>query len=73
MSEDAAIYQLDAAEHQYRADALEDLYRRLSVEVNAARIRIRELEDAVIVHESATSRPTVADRALWRTLEDMWT
>ena len=74
MSEQEAIYRLDIAEHRARADALEDLYRKLSVETNQLRLRVRALEDAIILHKRATETdPSEADERLWTEVWDVWT
>ena len=72
MSEEAAIYRLDVAELQARADALEDLYRNLSVEANGLRVRIRTLEDAILLHKRDNEAdPSEADEKLWSEVWDI--
>ena len=74
MSEEAAIYRLDVAEHRARADALEDLYRKVSIEANQLRIRVRELEDAILLHrERMMTEPTDDDERLWAEVRRLWT
>ena len=74
MSEEAAIYRLDVAEHRARADALEELYRKASLEANHLRLRVRALEDAIILHKRATEvDPSEADERLWTEVWDEWT
>ena len=74
MSEEAAIYRLDVAEQRARADGLEELYRKASVEANQLRIRVRELEDAIILHrENLLPDPTDDDLALWAQVDRPWT
>ena len=74
MSEEAAIYRLDVAEQRARADALEELYRKASVEANALRLRIRELEDAILIHRQHLKLDACEhDDRLWATVEFLWT
>ena len=73
MSEEAAIYRLDVAEQRARADGLEELYRKASVEANQLRIRLRELEDAIILHRERLMRDiTDVDVTLWREVPESW-
>ena len=74
MSEYASILRLDAAEQQARADGLEDLCRRLSVEANQLRIRVRDLEDAILLHrEHQPNDPSPEDERLWAEVRRLWT
>ena len=74
MSEEAEIYRLDVAEQRARADGLEELYRKASVEANQLRIRVRELEDAITIHRDNLFRDVDAvDRKLWEQVDDPWT
>jgi len=72
MSEEAAIYRLDAAEERGRANTLEDLYRRASVEANHLRVRVRELEDAVMLHRDRWDVDN-RDELLYTVLDEPWT
>ena len=73
MSEESAIYRLDVAEQRARADGLEELYRKASVEANQLRIRLRELEDAIILHRERLMRDiTDVDVTLWREVPESW-
>ena len=74
MSEEAAIYRLDVAEQRARADALEELYRKVSVEANRLRIRVRELEDAILMHRRHFEHEAgEQDDRLWDMVEHLWT
>ena len=74
MSEEAAIYRLDVAEQRARADALEDLYRKVSIEANQLRIRVRELEDAILLHRRHFKHEAgEQDDRLWDMVEHLWT
>ena len=74
MSEEAAIYRLDVAEQRARADSLEELYRKASTEANHLRIRVRELEDAILMHrEHLEKDATEVDDRLWEQVERLWT
>ena len=74
MSEEAAIYRLDIAEQRARADALEDLYRNVSIEANQLRIRVRELEDAILLHRRHFEHEAgEQDDRLWDMVEHLWT
>ena len=73
MSEYASILRLDVAEERSRADALEELYRKTSVEANALRLRIRELEDAILIHRRHLELDACEhDDRLWATVEFLW-
>ena len=66
MSEEAAIYRLDVAEQRARADGLEELYRKASVEANQLRLRVRELEDAILLHRNELKPDACEDdERLW--------
>lgn len=65
MSEEEAIYRLDVAEQRARADALEELYRKVSVEANQLRLKVRQLEDAILLHKQGIVDPCDHDHALW--------
>ena len=74
MSEEAAIYRLDVAEQRARADGLEELYRKLSVEANELRLRIRELEDAILMHRQHLLNDACEhDDRLWGQVDRLWT
>ena len=74
MSEEAAIYRLDVAEQRARADGLEELYRKASVEANQLRLRVRELEDAILLHRNELKPDACEDdERLWATVERLWT
>ena len=74
MSEEAAIYRLDVAEQRARADGLEELYRKASVEANQLRLRVRELEDAILLHRNELKADACEDdERLWATVERLWT
>ena len=73
MSEEAAVYRLDVAEQRSRADGLEELYRKLSVEVNELRLRIRDLEDGILMHRQHLELDACEhDDRLWAMVERLW-
>jgi predicted nucleic acid-binding Zn-ribbon protein len=67
VSEEAAIYRADIAEADVRLRALE-------AELDRWKLRVRELEDAILMHrEHLEKDATEVDDRLWEQVERLWT
>jgi len=66
VSEEAAIYRADMAEADARLRALE-------AELDRWKLRVRELEDAIIQHRNVPQFKRIHDEWLYEDLGDLWT
>lgn len=78
MCEEAAIYRLDAAEAQAKGRVLEELVNGSVRELEVLRGRVRELEDAILLHRSRSARWKMTgsahdDEELWAKVDAPWT
>lgn len=66
MSEEAAIYRADMAEADVRIRALE-------AELDRWKLRVRELEDAILMHRATAAASQVRNDRLYEQMGDLWT
>ena len=66
MSEEAAIYRADIAEADVRL-------RTLEAELDRWKLRVRELEDAILMHRATAAASQVRNERLYEQMGDLWT